>query len=386
MFPSMKKKFLLSSLALALLSTPVLAEVHKDSREQKYPAAEVTEISVLNLAGKVLLKGTDGDEIIVRADLIGVGDDPAEAREAASLLGLEASQSGDRVEIITRYPVDDYDDFVYQREGEADGGGLFGWGSSTTTNYMDERVSVRNSGRGLAVHADYELLVPAGVRVIFENKVGDIRAENVNGEMRLDTSSGSVGVMGGVGDVSADTGSGRIEISDREGNVVADTGSGGVELRDIRGDVEADTGSGGVDASGITGDVRADTGSGSVELANVTGSVWVDTGSGGVDGRDLKNVRELEIDTGSGSVELDGDFSTLERMLIDTGSGGVRMRTRGTLNMHLTVSAGSGGVRVDLPEMSNVRTGRGEFEARIGAGEGRGVIDTGSGGVRITSE
>lgn len=381
-----KRVLMLSGIAFAmLLSAPALAEIHRESQEQSYPAAKFKEIAVLNLAGKVQLKGSAGSDIVVRAHLVGEGDSAAEAREAAGKLELDASTSGETIEIVTRYPVNEYDDFVYRRDTDSDGG-FFDWGSRTTTTYLDERVSVRSGGRGLAVHADYEILVPAGVRVIFDNKVGDISAENVDGELRLDTSSGSVDVNGGKGRVVADTGSGSIEVKNREGEVMADTGSGGVDLRDIRGNVEADTGSGGVNAFNITGDVRADTGSGGVDLGNITGSVWVDTGSGGVDGRNLQEVRELEIDTGSGSVELDGDFSKMKRMMIDTGSGGVRMRTKGTLNMTLQVSAGSGGVRVDLPEMKNVRTGRNELEATVGNGDGRGVIDTGSGSVRITSE
>ena len=47
----------------------------------------------------------------------------------------------------------------------------------------------------------------------FDNKVGVIRAENVDGKLRLDTSSGAISVTGGSGEVVADTGSGEIEVS-----------------------------------------------------------------------------------------------------------------------------------------------------------------------------
>lgn len=369
------------------LCSAAAAEVHKETREHRFAASEVSSIAILNLAGSVTITGTDGDELVVMATLTGEARSADDAKRNAGLLSLDIEQDGGQVEILTVYPVEEYDEYIYYRGEEDDDGGFLGfdWGSSTTTSYMDERVSVRSGGDGIGMHVDYELQVPRGVTVTFENKVGTINAENVNGELRLDTSSGAIAVSGGEGDVSADTGSGEVEISDRRGDVLADTGSGGVTIRGVTGEVEADTGSGGVDVKDVTGDVAIDTGSGGADLENVTGSILVDTGSGGVDGHNLKNVRELKIDTGSGSVELDGDFSALEDMMIDTGSGGVRMRTTGTLNMRLSVSAGSGGVRVDLPEMSNVRTGRGELEATIGNGEGRGVIDTGSGGVRITS-
>ncbi len=381
---TMKRNLSCVLLGLAL-AFPALADEHRETREHRFAADDVSEVSILNLAGSVILKGTDGKELVVKAVLVGEAGNAAKARENAGLLSLDVREGDGRVQIITVYPVNDHDEYVYERDGKRDRG-LFDWGSHTTTTYLGERVSVRSGGSGLGVHADYELLVPAGMVVNFKNNVGTIRAENVRGELSLDTSSGGIDVQGGEGDVSADTGSGEISIANRDGDMLADTGSGGVTIRKVKGNVEADTGSGGVDIADVTGDVHIDTGSGGADLENVAGSIRIDTGSGGVDGRNLRDVRELEIDTGSGSVELDGDFGALERMMIDTGSGGVRMKTRSTLNMRLTVSAGSGGVRVDLPEMKNVRTGRGEFEAEIGNGKGRGVIDTGSGGVRITSE
>lgn len=373
--------------ALLLAAMPVLAETYTDTKEHRF--SDVSELAILNLAGGVSLKGSSGKELVVKATFHGEATGAAEARRFAEMLSLDVTTTGKRVEIITVYPVREHDEYIYHRGSNERGGsvlgGLFDWGSSSTTTYMGERVSVRSSGRGIAAHVDYEILIPAGVRIIFDNKVGVIRAENVNGDLRLDTSSGAIGVTGGKGELVADTGSGEIEVSDRTGRVSADTGSGRVTVRKVDGEVEIDTGSGGADVIDVVGDVRVDTGSGGVDMENITGSVWVDTGSGGFDGRNLQGVRVLEIDTGSGSSELEGDFSKLERMNIDTGSGGVRMKTKGTLNMHLTVSAGSGGVRVDLPDMKNVRTGRGEFEAQIGNGKGRGIIDTGSGGVRITS-
>lgn len=371
-------------LAFGASAAPVLAEVHTETKEHRFAASKVVELSVLNLAGNVELKAAPGNELIVRATVNAEGRSAEQARQNAALLNLDIKQDGKKLEIVTVYPTQDHDEFVYVRDDKL--GGLLNWGSRTTTTYLGRRVSIRSGGGGLALHADYEVLVPAGIDIRFDNKVGAIRADGVDGDLRLDSSSGGIRVKGGKGATHADTGSGRIEVSARNGKVFADSGSGGVTLHDITGDVEVDTGSGSVEVTNVSGEMRIDTGSGRVVLENVAGNLWVDTGSGGVQGRNLQNVRELEIDTGSGGVQLEGDFSGLQRMKIDTGSGGVRMKTKGTLNMRLTVSTGSGGTRVDLPEMKNVRSSRGEFEAEIGTGKGRGVIDTGSGGVRISSQ
>lgn len=364
-------------LALLLCSAAMADETAVITKTESFSSSEIRSLRLLNLAGKVDIEGVSGKEISIQAQLTGTGDDKVEAQRNAGLLSLKLEKRGDMVEIVTVYPVEEYDTYVY------DAGERGNYNS--TTRYLGKEVEVRSGGRGLEVHADYRIRVPAGVEVVFYNKVGRVAANNVQGDLLLDTASGDIEVKGGKGEVGADTGSGVVMISGHEGDVKADTGSGYVEVRDNKGGVKADTGSGGVDLIGIQGNVEIDTGSGGVRLDTINGDVVIDTGSGGVTGRGLTGVKELEIDTGSGSVELEGDLSQIEDMMIDTGSGGVRLRTDKTLNMRLTVSAGSGGVRVELPEMRNVRSSRGEFEAEIGNAKGRGVIDTGSGGVRITT-
>ncbi|HLU60940.1 MAG TPA: DUF4097 family beta strand repeat-containing protein [Gammaproteobacteria bacterium] len=372
----------LLALALLLGAGPALAARHVETVEHRFAANEFRELELLNLAGEVRV--TAGKELLIRASIHGQGDDDAKARANAALVKPELKRGGGKLEVITQFPVQDYDEFVYVRKGG--GSGWFGFGSRTVTNYLGERVSVRASGRGLAVHADYEITVPAGMTVKIVNRVGDVVAENVEGDLTLDTASGDVGVRGGKGDVHADTGSGAVTVRDRTGNVSADTGSGSVSVSGVRGKVVADTGSGSVTLRDIVGDVEADTGSGSVTLEKITGSIEADTGSGSVQGKELSAVRRLHVDTGSGSVRMEGDLGALEDLDIDTGSGGVTLLTTAALNMRLKASAGSGGVRIDLPEMKDVRSSRNEFEATVGNGKGRGVIDTGSGGIRISQQ
>lgn len=384
----MKAKFHVLGLLMAtvpvLFSLPAAAEeIVTQIKEERLDVSNIDSVGFMNLAGNVMLRRADGQEMVITATLNASGDTADEARERLALLDLKVERKGDAVEVTGVYPIDEYSSFAYRRD---DGGNSWwgSWGSSTTTRYLGERVKISNR-RGLPVHIDFAVAVPDGTSVHFENKVGDAVAEQLNGDLSLDTSSGRIEITGGKGRAQADTGSGSVTVRDRDGNVTADTGSGSVEVISVNGQVSADTGSGSVDLRQIKGDVLADTGSGSVDLADIEGDVRVDTGSGGVDGVRLSNVTVLEIDTGSGSVDLEGDFSGLERMRIDTGSGGVRMRTTGTLNMHLNVSAGSGGVDVDLPGMTNVQSRRGDFEADIGEAEGRGLIETGSGGVRIST-
>ena len=119
------------------------------------------------------------------------------------------------------------------------------------------------------------------------------------------------------------------------------------------------------------------------------------SGGGGIGSRGAAGVactrdgnagKDLEIDTGSGGARVEGALGSVRRLRIDTGSGSVTLRTSNGLNMRLEISAGSGGVRVDLPDSKVISSRDGELEVDLGDGSGDGVIDTGSGGVRITAE
>ncbi|MCG8434741.1 MAG: DUF4097 domain-containing protein [Gammaproteobacteria bacterium] len=367
-------------LAAALLFTAgaVQGATHTVQASESFPGKKGTTIEVENLAGEISIEGVRGGDIQLDAEFVGGGDDDDEAREMAAMLSFDVSRSDDVIRVHVNYPVDDFRRFTYRPDGI--------WGDSNSqVRYQGDRVTVGSRSGGAELHADIRLRVPAGVNVKFENRVGSIQAEGVRGDMFLDTSSGSVTAKDGQGRLSADTGSGSVGVSNYKGNVSADTGSGSVTVEDIEGDVEADTGSGAVDIfRAKSASIEVDTGSGSVELEDVSGDLMVDTGSGGVRAHNITAGSRLMIDTGSGGVRLDGDLSGVERLNIDTGSGSVTMRTTKNLNMNLQVSAGSGGVSVDLPDINIIHMSRGEFEADIGNGSGRGVIDTGSGGVRIS--
>jgi DUF4097 and DUF4098 domain-containing protein YvlB len=128
----------------------------------------------------------------------------------------------------------------------------------------------------------------------------------------------------------------------------------------------------------------ADTGSGDVHLLDCAGALMADTGSGDIRGRGLTLGRQAHADTGSGDVRLEGDFSAVRDLRIDTGSGNVVLDVTAAPSVHLVVSTGSGDIQVDLPDMK-VRQVKDTFIADIAGGEGKGIIDTGSGDVTIAS-
>ncbi|MEE8119667.1 MAG: DUF4097 family beta strand repeat-containing protein [Gammaproteobacteria bacterium] len=377
----MRRLLLMAAAAALFASHPAWSDVTETiTAKESIKAGSGDRVAVHNLVGTVTIEGARGGAVDIDARFVGTGDDAKEAKAMAAKLSFEIEKTGSTTHVWVNYPTDEYRHFTYRPEGR--------WGNSNSqVRYRGKRVSVTSRSGGAEVYADITVRVPRGVNLFFENKVGDITASKVVGDLELDTASGRIKSSGGEGRLSADTGSGSVGVSNRKGDIDVDTGSGAVDVEDVVGDVSVDTGSGSVDLNNIRSDeINIDTGSGGVEINNASGSLYVDTGSGAVRATEFDAGKDLEIDTGSGGARIEGALGAVRRLRIDTGSGSVTLRTSDGLNMRLEVSAGSGGVRVDLPDTQVISSERGELEVDLGDGSGDGVIDTGSGGVRITSQ
>lgn len=312
-------------------------------------------VAVYNLAGEVEVVGGSGGEVSVRVMRGGADGD---------VLDVQVGEIDGRQTLRVIYPSDrvHYDgdgwggrtDVRVRRDGTWGGG----W------NDRGDRVRISSRGSGLDAHADLRIAVPRGQEIDIYVAVGRITASNVEGRIRLDTHSGGVEAREVAGHLTIDTGSGSVEVTGMDGDLEIDTGSGSVRLTDVDGDrVGVDTGSGGVDGDGV----RAR-------------RIGIDTGSGGIELR-RSSARDVELDTGSGSIraELNAD---IDRVIADTGSGSVTLRLPEGLSAELDIETGSGGIEVDFPVMATHRA-RDELRGRIGDGQGRIEVDTGSGSVRI---
>ncbi|MGH8495437.1 MAG: DUF4097 family beta strand repeat-containing protein [Gammaproteobacteria bacterium] len=384
------------SLASAFFSAAANAAVHEEMSSHRFDAPEGTRFLLENLAGSIVIEAAAGDAIELEARAVAEADSDEDAESLARSIRFDVDESSRQITVRTRYPLADHDVYIYRPEG------VGRYSNRTRYHERDVMVTSESERGGVRLHTDFVLKVPERARVKIENRAGRIEAADLSADLFLDTGAGAIDVSGVTGkawldtgsapvrvrdhrgDVTADTGSGQVLIEDIVGNVSADTGSGSVTMRRIDGDVHADTGSGSVEFENVNaGRIHADTGSGSVSLRDATGSLLADTGSGSVRAENFFAGESVEVDTGSGTVDLDGNLAEVRHLLIDTGSGAVRLQTVQLPSLHLEASAGSGQVTIDLPALSRVRGGKHHFEGDIGDGEGNGVIDTGSGSISL---
>ena len=311
-------------------------------------------VTVYNLAGKVVVRGTEAAATVVVVSP-GGPDAGRISIESGIIDGqptLRAVFPDDRV----NYPAHGRGSSTYIRVRED---GTFGSDSG-----RGRRVRVSGSGSGLEGWADLEVGLAKGASLRVFVGGGAITVTDVEGDLRLDTHIGPVTAQRVVGRLVVDTGSGAVDVTTVQGDVEVDTGSGAVTLNALRsGRIVVDTGSGRVTG----GDLQAD-------------RLEVDTGSGRI-GLSSVSAGTLRLDTGSGTVDLDL-ISNVRSLVIDTGSGGVVLSVPSVIDAELEIDIGSGGITIDVP-IEYRKKSRSYVFGLLGSGEGRISIDTGSGSVKV---
>ena len=312
-------------------------------------------VAVYNLAGAVSIVPATGNDVVVTVNARGAD---------AEILTVESGEIRGVQTLRVRYPADRV---IYSDMGgnsrtqvRVRDDGTFGHGGFS----RGERVDIRSSGGGLEAWADLTVAVPSGQRFSLYLGAGATDVRDVDGDLQVDTQSGSIESAGTSGSLSIDTGSGSVRVAGANGDLNVDTGSGAVTLEGVAGErVLVDTGSGSVRASDIRSEsVEVDTGSGRITLLAV-------------------EAPDVTVDTGSGSVEVDL-VADIQRLEVDTGSGGVTLRVPGDLGARIEADTGSGAIDVEVPIDESTRR-RTYLRGTIGDGRGSIVVDTGSGSIRV---
>jgi len=241
--------------------------------------------------------------------------------------------------------------------------GTFGDGGNWRREGREVRITGR--GRGLEAHADLRISVPAGKRVALHLGVGKAFVTNVDGVILVQAASA---------DVAAERTRGTLKI---------DTGSGNVDVRDASGDVSLESGSGDITATGLHGGrVRLDTGSGNITLTGAEATeLHIDTGSGDVTVTGAKG-NDVSFDTGSGNVDV-ALTATFQSLTIESGSGDVTLRVPPTISAEVELDTGSGEIDLGGLTIQVRRLQEDHITGTIGDGRGRLSIETGSGNVRL---
>jgi lia operon protein LiaG len=344
-----------TGLAILTLHLPLATLAAQQAERYSIPGGDV---AIYNLAGEVKVEPGSGT---VATELTRGGAD------AAKLKVMKGEIDG-RETLRVIYPAD-----RIQYGKLSDGSsteirvrenGTFGGNHGGEGKQRGKRTTIVGRGGGLDAHADLRVTVPPGKRVAIYLAVGKVSVTNVDGDLRIDTSAAPVTTSGTRGELDIDVGSGAVQVTEARGQLSVDTGSGIVSVSGVRGEqVSIDTGSGDVTASDVRSkELSIDTGSGDIE---VTGLV----------------APQVGLETGSGSVAADVQ-GEVRNVNVQTGSGDVTLKLPPALGADVDIETSSGDIETDF-SVSVTRHARDHLTGRIGDGQGKIAIETGSGGIKL---
>jgi DUF4097 and DUF4098 domain-containing protein YvlB len=231
------------------------------------------ELEISNVAGNVTVTGGGGRELRVDGTKRVRGPDTPETRQQLALLEMRVEQRGPRVEIGT--------------EG-----------------FRGRRGSI-----------DYEIRLPATMRVTLRSVSGSLSVTNVKGDVRVQTVNGNVRVTGADRLVLAKSVSGEVDLGSigSDGDLSVGSVSGGVTARGVR-------------ARGL----EIETVSGDLSLTDIT-------------------VERTALRTVSGDVSYTGPLARSGRYVFTVHSGDVRLTFANQTGFELKASSFSGDIRTALP-------------------------------------
>lgn len=202
-------------LAALLLASSALAAAGGPPIEERRPLAADGKLSIHNVAGEILVRGWDRDEVYLLAQ-------PGDSFERLEI-------TGDREHLTIRVRVDDDDDNI------------------------DE--------------TDLTLQIPHAAALSVNAVSGDIEAAGLSGPLDLQTVSGDVELAGESPRLKVHTVSGDIEVSAPSSDTDLTSVSGDIRARRLNGRLVAETVSGSVDAAVEAAEiVEAQSVSGDIDL------------------------------------------------------------------------------------------------------------------------
>lgn len=254
-------------LCAALLSFPLLAVAEK--KEFKYPAAAGATVSIINQRGTITVKPAPGRQVIISAN------------PASDKVEVDASQSGSRINLRT---------------------------------HSVNKVS------GDEGNVDYEVQLPSDTGITIDSGSGNVRVENVRGNVTVDSEEGQVDIRGITG-----------------GFVQVQSVNGGITLNNVQ-----------------KGRVQLTSTGGNLQLSGVSGS-------------------NVSAKSTTGSITFNGDFAGGGNYLLTNHSGDINVTLPATASVDLTARSIQGSVENDFPLQKPAHT---SFQMK----EGKAIAGTSNSG------
>jgi hypothetical protein len=267
------------------------------------------QIDLANIAGDIVIARSSGADATIEVVKTAHGRTIDDAREALQLVQAEIVERGGRVEVRTHYP--------------------------------DEREMRGRNRRNINVSVSYNVTAPPGTRISANSISGNIKVQDIQGDLTLESISGTIQITKGNRVASAKSISGNVEIVDTQadGGLAASSVSGTVAVRKVK--------------------------ARSLEVGSVSGPVLID---------DVTCDR-LNGHSVSGDLRFQGALSRGSRYSLQSHSGEIRLALSGDVGFELSANTFSGSVNAGDFRITVQGAGGRQRGMRGVFGDGSAVLD-----------
>lgn len=189
--------------------------------------------------------------------------------------------------------------------------------------------------------ADFTIYIPEGIIVDIQNSFGDIDVEG-GGRAVIKNSNGDIAVRGCSKDAVIKASFGEIRAENIQGNVNAVNSNGNIKINEASGKTDASTSFGNISIDGAKGDVKAVSSNGNIEIYEAKGNIEGKTSFG--------NITLDEVSIENGNIFAETSFGNIRGFkgtnVKDSGQRKTFERTIGSGNREITLKTSNGDIEV----------------------------------------
>jgi DUF4097 and DUF4098 domain-containing protein YvlB len=380
--------FLVSGFSLFAEEETTLFEANKKI-EKEWSVDKNYVLHLENLAGAVFIEEASDNVLVCQVVCRAFAKEEKRAQELLEKLNVDLQEGKDKVSVNVHYPVEDHPFYYYPAYGAFDQkGGFSGKGpAKCRVNYDQKEVHVMHepSLAAITLFADIHLKVPKNGVLVLKNEVGNIELVQVASSATIENTTGVVELKKTSGKAYFTARNSHVRLSEVEGLIEGVSAAGKIEAKKCQGKFLITTASGPISFEECVGksfDIRS--GSGAIVVEKTSGEFQLRSGSGKVQLVECQAEGVLKVETGSGNVRLNGDFSKLSSLFINTGSGDVTFSSLPFPELFFDARTASGEVEVKVPAMQQVGATGHAFEGSIKKEAlGKAIIRSGSGDIKL---
>ncbi len=209
----------------------------------------------------------------------------------------------------------------------------------------------------------YTLSVPAQFNARLKTAGGSITVRDLSGEVKVETSGGSLDFARVHGPLAGNTSGGSIHAEDCQGALNLTTSGGSVEIKGGGGSLNGQTSGGSVSVKEFKGPASVHSSGGGLTMENISGAINASTSGG--------SIHAVLLSPLPGSVRL------------ETAGGGVTVNVPENAAFNLDAGTSGGGVSNELPMTSVDKKERNELKGAINGGGQPVQLHTSGGGIHV---